>query len=349
MALRSDSQQILRDAGIANPMRLVRLLEEAVQWFDLDLTGLTVLTEAASGAYVVTPILAAMAGACSVISLTRDSQYGTTEQVIAQTRALQALCSIDDKIEIHTARTAALFARADLITNLGFVRPLDAATVQLLRPNTVISLMCEAWEFRPGDVALDACRCRGIAVIGTNEDFLGMEVFVYSGWLCMKLLLEAQIELHKCKICIVSGDKFGSVIQRCLDRSGVQTYLAPSLSEVSATDLATSDALIVADYTRNDVIVGEGGDLSAAALASLAPQLTVIPFAGAVDSAALAHAGLSVYPPQNGLAHRMTVTLAGLGARPVVELHAAGLKVGEVVLRGADATQTRWTGLMQPL
>ena len=46
-----------------NPQRLVRLMREAVERCELDLSGKVILTEAATGAYVVTPVLAAMADA----------------------------------------------------------------------------------------------------------------------------------------------------------------------------------------------------------------------------------------------------------------------------------------------
>ena len=35
----------------------------------------------------------------------------------------------------------------------------------------------------------------------------------------------------------------------------------------------------------------------------------------------------------------MALTLAGLGPRPVIELHAAGLKVGEIAARARQAGQ----------
>ena len=57
--------------------RLVRLMEAAVERCQLDLSPFTVLTEAASGAYVVTPVLAAMAGA-DVSALAATTSYAAT-------------------------------------------------------------------------------------------------------------------------------------------------------------------------------------------------------------------------------------------------------------------------------
>ena len=67
------------------PARLARLAREAVDTLGLDLRGRTVYTEAATGAYVVTPVLAALAGARRVTAMTRATPYGSVDDVIAQT------------------------------------------------------------------------------------------------------------------------------------------------------------------------------------------------------------------------------------------------------------------------
>lgn len=322
---------LLREAGIANPGRLVELIRRTIDFLALDLRGLVVLTEAASGPYGVTPIIAGLAGADRVLALTRASRYAGVQAVIAQTQALAELCGT--AVEIHTERSAALFAAADIITNLGFVRPLDAAAVAAMKPRAVIPLMCEAWEIRPGDVDLAACRARGIPVIATNEDYPGLEIFAYSGWLALKMLFDAQIEVHKSRLAVVSGDKFGPVIAERLDRAGASVCLLPHLRGAPGAALANLDALIVADYTRDGPIIGPGGDISAEELAAACRGATVIQFAGRVDVAGLVAGGLTVYPGVDLPDHRMALTLAALGPRPVIELHAAGLKVGELAAR----------------
>jgi hypothetical protein len=202
----------------------------------------------------------------------------------------------------------------------------------MMKPTAVLPLMCESWEFRPGDVDLAACQAKGIAVLGTNEDYPGLEVFSYSGVLCQKLLFEAHMEVHKSKIIVVSGDKFGQVIQHQLTASGASVCLIPTLKW--RDELSDADALVVADYTREDVIIGPNGDMTAEELASAAPGITVVQFAGIVDVRRLLECGLAVFPGIELKAHRMARTLAYLGPRPVIELHAMGLKVGELGIKG---------------
>ncbi len=364
----STAPEVLRRAGLAHPGRLVALIRRTIAFLELDLSGLCVLTEAASGPYVVTPVIAALAGAARVIALTRASRYGSVEAVIAQTEALAELCGLSVQVrdvaqpmlpgltseagnpsrpaavEVWTERAPALFAAADIVVNLGFVRPLDAAAVAAMKPSAVVPLMCEAWEIRPGDIDLAACRRRGIPVIATNEDYPGLEVFAYSGWLALKMLFAAQVEVHKGAVAVVSSDKFGPVIAARLRQAGAQVHLLPHLRG-AADVLRRLDALIIADYTREDPIIGPAGDVTAAVLAATCPAATVIQFAGIVDVAGLLAHGLAVYPGVDLPPHRMARTLADLGPRPVIELHAAGLKVGELASRFATGqTEIFWRG-----
>jgi hypothetical protein len=334
----SQAIQILRQSKILNPLRLVKLLSETIELLDLNLSGLTILTEAASGPYVVTPVMAAMAGPKRVLALTGDSKYATADSVTVQTRALEVLCGIDNNVEIYTQRSLDLFAQADIITNLGFIRPIDSKTIAVMKSSAVVPLMCESWEYRPEDVDVEACRHRGIEVLGTNEDYPGLQVFAYSGLLALKMLFEAKIEVYKSKIVVLSSDKFGRVIKSHLSHCGayadlVEDLLAPD----NQARIVGADALIIADYTRDDIIVGLGGDITSPSLAQLAPTITVVNFAGLIDADGLRETGIFVYPQHSVSARRMTMTLAELGPRPVIELHGAGLKVGEIAARARSS------------
>src|ERR1700682_2273062 len=79
-----------------DPARLVRLMGEAIQRCELDLRGSVVLTEAAIGAYVVTPILAALAGADCVYAVTRTTRYGSVDRVMAHTREVAKRAGVEE-------------------------------------------------------------------------------------------------------------------------------------------------------------------------------------------------------------------------------------------------------------
>jgi hypothetical protein len=318
------------------------LIRRQISFLDLKLSGITVLTEAASGPYAVTPIIASLAGA-RVIALTRDSPHATAEEVIAQTRALEMICGVTVPADVHTERSSHLFAEADIVTNLGFVRPLDKSAILAMRSTAVVPLMCEAWEVRAVDVDLDACRVRHIAAAATNEDFDGLDVFAYSGPLCSKMLFDAHVEVHKSRILVIGSDRFGAVISRHLDASGARVEHLTSLRDVDPTILVGLDAVVVADYARSDTIIGSNGDMSCDTFAAHAEGAAIVQFAGLIDVDDLSRHGLTVSPGLQLPPHRMARTLAYLGPAPVVDLHAAGLKVGELLLKRAGRLPTAST------
>ena len=135
-------------------------------------------------------------------------------------------------------------------------------------------------------------------------------------------------------------DKFGNVIQRLLERCGINTILTSKLNPQLLPDI---DVLVIADYSRDDEIIGQNGDMTASELARIAPNITVIQFAGRIAVRAIRELGLTVFPGIELQSHRMAKTLAHLGPRPVIELHTAGLKVGEFAIRDRNESSTSIT------
>jgi hypothetical protein len=340
----------LKQQGFKNPYRVRKLIEDSIKFNKLDLTGLVVFTEAASKNYVVTPIIAAMAGA-KVYAITYDSPYGKAKKIEEFTYKFAEFCDVRDKIEVVFEKKKEIISQANIITNLGFVRPIDKKFVEMMNEKAVITYMCEAWEYRKGDVDIKACKHKNIPVMATNEDYLGLGVFDFCGPICIKMLFELQIEVYKSKIVVVSGDKFGKVIEKYIKAIGADVYLIEnSKSEMNRRYLEDSDALVVADYTNNDVSVGaEAAQISAKELVGLSRKISVIQFAGDVDIGELDRYNIPYFPQRRVGNFRMGITLAELGPKPVIDLHCAGLKVGEVMARarlsGKSAEETKMIAL----
>ncbi len=327
------AEERLLQAGITAPRRIVRLIRSLVDRLSLDLRDLTVVTEAGSGAYALTPVIAALAGARHVRALTRDSVWGTAAGVRETVGAACELAGITGRIEVTESRDPAMFDEADIVTNLGFVRPIDRPVVDRIKATAVVPLMCEAWEFRPGDVDLDACRHRGVLVLGTNEHHPLCDVFRYSGPLAGRLLFDAGFELLGTRVVVVGADRFAPVIAEWLEQAGAVASLADPSDPMILAKLAEADVLMVADYLSDARVVGDDAAIDATRLAKAAPSITVLQFAGAIDGQALAREQVHFWPDVPVPARRMVRTFSALGAAPVVRLHAGGLKVGELGVR----------------
>ncbi len=261
--------------------------------------------------------------------------YSSKEDVQKDTLLFAELCGVKENI-IEVVFDKKNIKNSDIITNLGFVRPINKDDIDKMKPSAVIPYMCEAWEVRDGDVDIDYCREKGIKVMGTNENYTGLDVFNFSGSLALKMLFDAGIEVYKSNIVILSNDKFGNVIFNSLVNAGANVILLKELTRENIDYLHGADALMVADYTSEKYFIGKNNVLlTGERLKRLSPHVTVIQFAGLVDTNDLIENNINYYPEYTVGSFRMGKTLAYLGPKPIIDLHCAGLKVGELMHRNA--------------
>ncbi|MGL4596334.1 MAG: hypothetical protein ACRCYO_02325, partial [Bacteroidia bacterium] len=319
--------------------RALQRIQTLIQRLNLDLSGLTVLTECASGAYTYTAVMAAMAGA-DVIAVGRDSSYGKFDDNkkrledllrFAQTKTRVRICK-KDELENNLS--------VDIVTNSGFLRPIDAALVAKLPASAVVCLMWETWEFRPGEIDLDACREKGIPVIGTNEHFPETDMFRYPGLLALHLLFAMQVETANSDLVLLGGGLTGKLIAKMFTEMGLSFWwFTPEGNERvekckpyselrHILDLPNVDAVICAEHKDPRVVVGVDTSLQFSDLKNKFPLLRWGHLSGAIDAAALEASGLEYFPKKIMPFGYMTYSTDVLGPAPVLELNAAGLKVG---------------------
>lgn len=312
-----------------NTCRLVHLMRAAVDRCNLDLRGTTVLTEAATGAYVVTPVLAAMAGADRVIACARDTRYGTFAEIATLTTALACAAECGDQIEIVANITPQMIGAADIVTNSGHVRPIDATFVSHMKPTAVVPLMYEAWEFREADLNLAALRRKGIAVAGTNERIPQIDVFSFLGIMAVKLLLDASVAVYDSEVLVLCDNPFAPYIEKGLRGAGARVLMAADLSKAFAT-APKFDAVLIAMHPHKEPVIS-AADVSR--IAQQWPGAVLAQYWGDVDRAAIAAAGLTIWPERAPSPGHMAILPSGIGPEPIVRLQSGGLKVGEVLLR----------------
>jgi hypothetical protein len=350
-----DSPRFACDARFPS-RRILRLIGDRIAHFDLDLDGLTVLTEAATGYYRLTPTIAAMAGAERVLALGRDTRFGTFEQarqqtvyLAEQTKAGEGTQATPQPVEVVAERSAAVFGAADIVTNLGGVRPIDRSVVEQLKATAVVSLMFGGNDWRPHEVDLEACWQQGIAVAGVDE--VAIDLFRTTGLRITWFLLELGLEVVGCHLVFAgSGPVLGRVMA-FLEGMGpkvsaitaepaewIESHggrkVAERLDEPAAWEaLADADALLTFDPMRQREFVGPEGEILPELLAEIAPGIAVVPYSGRVDRAGLEAAGIACFPRHDPGGGHSANTIGEILPAPVIELHTAGLKVGEIMAR----------------
>lgn len=296
----------------------------------LDLSGMRVLTEAATGAFAATAALAAFAGASEVVAVSRDSRWGAADKAFGEVAALAQRLGALSKITFKTGAASDFAGDCDLVTNLGFVRPLDRALVQALSSHAAVCLMWEPWEFRAGDIDMVATADFDIPVVATNEGHPAVRTFDYLGPTVGRLLLDAGIEISHSHIVLIGSDPFGAAVANWLTRAGAVIDRRVSADwQLAVRAEPLIDAVVIVEHRHHLPIVSSRDAIALDMLArSGAP---IIRLCGVIDSALIRSRGVVLVPNIDVEPGVMTVTTAYAGCRPVVDLHAAGLKAGAIV------------------
>ncbi len=198
---------------------LLASIERRLAILRLNLQGLTVVTEAATGAYACAATLAALAGARTRV-FARPSRHGTAADAVEATQRLARRAGVSDRIEPIGTLEADALADCDILTNSGHVRPITAGMIAALPQRAVIALMFETWEFREADLDLAACRARGIRVAGVNERHPDVAVFPFLGPLCLKLLEDGGVAPHGGRVAVICDNPFEPFLRAGLVAAG---------------------------------------------------------------------------------------------------------------------------------
>jgi len=327
--------------------RIRKIILQYVKEYNLNLEGLSIYTEAASGYYQYTPIICLIAGAKTVFAVTRDSSWGKADQIKRNTFDMINRWNLGSSIEIVQKKLPAHVSQCDIITNLGFVRPLDAEMVSWMKETAVIPLMWETWEFRPHEIDMSACRKKGILVLGTDEH---KNSFInYAGYVAWKLLFESNIEIFKSRFLVISSDPVARAINELFYNNGIEFRWTSFHEDVRGrykafhidhrdrkallSYISKCDAIICDEKVFNRPLIHLRGLITPEELKDVNDSIVVIFRSGVMDHDGLRRCGIRVYPDKRVPFGYSTTCSYALGPRPVIELHVAGLKVGEVMAR----------------
>ncbi|HEY4203106.1 MAG TPA: hypothetical protein VGM83_21345 [Devosiaceae bacterium] len=312
---------------------MLPLIEQQIAATGLDLDDMRVVTEAATGAYATTAVIAAVAGAGDVFALARDTaHHGSAADAARETLTLADRFGVADRIHIVEQLTPEILAECDILTNSGHLRPITAPVIRQLPHRAVIALMFEAWEFRGTDLDLDACRTLGIRVAAVNERHPDVGVFPFLGPLCVRLLEDSGIAAAGTHVAVLCDNPFAPFIGAGLAEAGAWGTIASTAADIVEADWG---AVVVA------LTPGDEDRLGAADfehLAKVAPRALIAQFWGDLDRVAARHAGFFLWPPAPPRRGHMGILLNALGPEPIIRLQTGGLRAAELAARGADSS-----------
>lgn len=325
-------------------------IEEALDRLNLDLKGKVVLTEAATGAYIVTPVIAALAGA-EVYAFTKDTRYGTVAEVRKQTNDLLAQFGDKNlKLEIIDKLTPDIIAKADIITNSGHLRPLNSDKLQHAKKGVVIPLMYEAWEWRDADLDINFCKEKGIVVGATNERHPDVDVFNYLGDMALKMIFDAGLCPYQNSYILLCNNDFGPFIAKVLSKicgalgvcdkaenrakyEGMNIDWLGDFPDLNVPEkYRRTEAIVFTAYPFDQPWIGDNKlPLAVSKIRESVPGALLLRYAGDIDEE-YCKQHIAVYPDHVHSGH-MGILPSAIGPDPIVRLQSGGLKVGEMLLK----------------
>lgn len=325
---------------------------QLVEKYELDCSGLVVLTEAASGGYLFNPMIAILAGADEVITFCRDSRYGKSDDVFASMAEAYSQAKRGSSFSACTELSAEIIGRADIVTNSGHLRPLDSRFIGAMKRTGVISLMWEPWEIRPSEIDFAEAKNRNVLVMGTNEHSNPCNMSPYSPLTALHLLMRHEASIVDDRFLIIGGQSIlAGAIHEGFRGLGLQSKLitttAPRFELIEKLDWATY--ILVAEHIDSRLLIGPGEYIDTAMLKSGLRGVGVI--AGQVDRVSIESLGISVFPDQIAPPGYLSYLASEIGPYPAMDLFAGGLKVGEVMakarLQGYSTKETARMALEQ--
>lgn len=314
---------------------MINKIKNSIGKFNLNLINKTVLTEAATGNYVVTSIIAAIAGA-KVFALTKNSVYGSIADVKKQTFKLAKEFKVEKNIHIITSYNEVDLSNIDILTNTGFNRPITKEIIDRLSSKCVIPLMWEPWEYREDDLDLEACFEKGIKVYGTNESDPRLKTMDYIGYIALYFLLDKKLSPFSIKILIIGCEKFVNPISEILSQNNYSIKIITEYKKAQF-EIDAFNAIIIAENSNDIKIIGS--DNSLIDNEEILDDTIVIHIAGNVDFSNGKYFKIPEKPAPFG---HMSFTADFIDSQAVIDLHTAGLKVAEGMLK---ANKTNLKGL----
>ncbi len=323
--------------------RAIILCKQLILDYELDLKNLNVLTECASGPYTYTSILAGLAGA-TVTAIGKDSVYGLFKDNKAKCEEIKNILNLENIDIVENNIDDKAYQKFDILTNTGFNRPYTANKIKHLKKTAVIPLMWETWEFRVDDLDINACQKHSVPVIGTNESFHKLDMFPYVGYIAMKLLFELNIEIYHSHLILLGSGEVAFNIANVFNQLHIDYIwfssdnLNSSYNMASYDDLETLlnqnyiDAVICAEHA-NSIRLFDDCKLNFKILKQHFPNIRWGHISGNIDPLQLKDSNILYFPKTIMPFGYMSYQCHDLGVKPVLELHIAGLKVGEIAAR----------------
>ena len=173
--------------------KLIRLIEQSVKFFDLDLTGLNILVPSLNQEPDLTVLAAGLAGAKNIYVKGADNNSFS-------------FSNIKSNITFINEESPKILSNIDIVLKGDGISHIGTEFVSALNKNSVISILPDNLDFYNIDgIDLNSCTEHELPVIRVNPDDPNLVLTRYFAHIILKKCYDAGIELFKSRILLAGN------------------------------------------------------------------------------------------------------------------------------------------------
>lgn len=307
--------------------RLLEIVDRRRADIGLDLSGLSVLTDARTEEDFVTILAAARAGAARIIAAGPLRATVRSAQVEAMIRRASAEMGLESRIDFTETVEPAMARQVDIIAVERQSSLIKPALLSMLPPSSVLAMLFDSRGAVSGGLDLSQRGAFDMQVAAVNIADPESGIAEFLAPLCLLQMRQAGLQPEQCRCLLLCDNEMQDVLETGLRAAGAQIVTAGSLDAVSQGPF---EAVILAMTPSREYRL----DLNAVSrLPELMPGGVVVQFWGDIDRSAARYFSVEIWPPVHPGRGQMGIRLSALGSEPVVAMRSGALLAAARMIR----------------
>ncbi|MDD3014590.1 MAG: hypothetical protein PHC34_12885 [Candidatus Gastranaerophilales bacterium] len=315
--------------------KLIRLIEQSIKDFKLDLTDCNILLPAALTEPALAPVMASLAGAANIYVPARDIE------TVNKTTFFVNELDLKSRIVFIEKENPQILSGLDIVIKGEGVSYIDSDFISKLNENCVISVFPKNFDFiNIEGIDLEGCAKKKIPVITVDPDDKNLMLNKYFAHLTVKRCFQANMDILNSRILLVGSGELMETILGLLKTMGAMVYAAYTDRQQDQLyilrHLHEVDTVIIADYPqKSELVIGNGGFINIGDLADINPEIRIVHISGKMEINPLAFNRV-FYTPEVITQNSLNVNANDIGLRALSDTTAAVMKVAQTLIKSKN-------------
>lgn|GEM_PF-2404938 len=312
--------------------KIIRLIEQSIKDFKLDLKDCNILLPAMLAEPALAPVMASLAGAANVYIPAKNLE------IVNKTSFFINELDLKNRITFVEKETPQILSDLNIVIKGEGVSYIDSEFISALNEDSVISIFPKNFDFENIEgIDLEGCAEKNIPVVAVDPNDKTLMLNKYFAHLTVKRCFQANVDILNSKILLVGNGDLMETILSLLKTMGAVVYAAytdrPQDQLYILKHLHEVETVIIADYPqKSELVLGSNGFINIADLVDMNPEARVIHISGKMEINPLAFNRV-LYTPEVITQNSLNIKAGDLGLKAISDLTAAVMKVAQTVTK----------------